>query len=125
MWCRWRFPATFTPRETAQDLKAICEEKIDLALKNIKITRKKHNIGVEEQLAAIRENVVETVHRGAERYDDGDEDMFDIDKEEEGESVIPHMQDEDLVPSPEIGDMGFVPDTKGAHRLPGQMSGNL
>ena len=38
---RFRFPATFHPRSTAQELKALCEEKIEMGLKAVRFTRKK------------------------------------------------------------------------------------
>ncbi|KAG0131033.1 P-loop containing nucleoside triphosphate hydrolase protein [Tuber indicum] len=41
LWLSWRFPATFAPRETAQGLKMICEEKIDIALSNVRFERGK------------------------------------------------------------------------------------
>lgn len=93
---RWRFPATFTPRETAQELKVICECLIDMALKNIKMPRHKH---VLEDLFN-EENVAE------EGKEEEDEDAI-MDREEEGESVVPHISGE-VVPLTD-GEMGMEP----------------
>jgi ATP-dependent RNA helicase SUPV3L1/SUV3 len=38
---RYRFPATFTPRETAQELKLLCEKQIEIGLQAVRFTRKK------------------------------------------------------------------------------------
>lgn len=95
LWLSWRFPATFTPRETAQELKLLCETLIDTALRNIKMTRRKHVLSNHEELLkqlAEKEAV--------------DEDAI-MDREEEGESVVPHVADED-VPLREEG-LSFEP----------------
>lgn len=96
LWLSWRFPATFTPRETAQELKVICECLIDMALKNIKMPRHKH---VLEDLFN-EENVAE------EGKEEEDEDAI-MDREEEGESVVPHISGE-VVPLTD-GEMGMEP----------------
>lgn len=41
----YRFPATFTPRETAQELKLLCEAQIEKCLKAVRFTRKKATRG--------------------------------------------------------------------------------
>ncbi|KAI5799958.1 P-loop containing nucleoside triphosphate hydrolase protein [Geopyxis carbonaria] len=40
LWLSFRFPTTFTPRETAMELKALCEKKIETCLQTIKFTLK-------------------------------------------------------------------------------------
>lgn len=35
----YRFPATFTPRETAQEMKAITEKRIEACLQSVKFMR--------------------------------------------------------------------------------------
>ncbi|KAF8252184.1 P-loop containing nucleoside triphosphate hydrolase protein [Wilcoxina mikolae CBS 423.85] len=45
LWLSYRFPATFHPRETAQELKVLCEEKIEIGLKAVRFTRKKMTRG--------------------------------------------------------------------------------
>lgn len=73
--------------------------------------------------------------RGKEVGEDEDLDMDDDsleDKEEEGESVVPHLHGEDLVPSPQEivsgtkgSGHGFVPDAGAMHRKSRQMRANL
>jgi len=45
LWLSYRFPATFAPRETAQELKEMCEEKIEKCLQTIRFARKRFNHG--------------------------------------------------------------------------------
>ncbi|KAI5855783.1 P-loop containing nucleoside triphosphate hydrolase protein [Tricharina praecox] len=45
LWLSYRFPATFTPRETAQELKFLCETQIEKCLKAVRFTRKKATRG--------------------------------------------------------------------------------
>ncbi|KAH8152881.1 uncharacterized protein LAJ45_03107 [Morchella importuna] len=95
LWLSWRFPATFTPRETAQELKVICECLIDTALKNIKMPRLKHVLDEPFNEETVVEDEMEE-----------DEDAI-MDREEEGESVVPHISGE-VVPLTD-GEMGMEP----------------
>ena len=45
LWLSYRFPATFTPRETAQELKKVCEDMIERGLQAVRFTRKKLSRG--------------------------------------------------------------------------------
>lgn len=122
---RWRFPATFTPRETAQDLKVVCEGLIDLALKNIKTSRKKlvlNETKKEEEAETLVAPAVdaeigfddfedEDLDEGELDLDETDEDLEmeqeeqEEDQEEEGEAVVPHVPQEVGNENPS----GFVP----------------
>lgn len=130
---RWRFPATFTPRETAQDLKAVCEGLIDLALKNIKTSRKKlvlNETKEEEEAETLAAPAVDAevgfddfededldvgeldLDEGELDLDETDEDLEmeqqeeEEDQEEEGEAVVPHVPQEVGNDNPS----GFVPE---------------
>jgi hypothetical protein len=87
-------------------------------LKNLKIERKKHTTGNIQDMLAAEEN---------EDEDEDEELDFDdtADTEEEGESVIPHESDENLIPASNdpVVVQGFVPDD--ARRLSRQMSDSL
>ncbi|RPB00989.1 hypothetical protein L873DRAFT_1678304 [Choiromyces venosus 120613-1] len=88
LWLSWRFPATFAPRETAQELKEICEAKIDIALSNVRFERGKKPAYERLSLGAsmdVEESAGDTDVEGPPTGH-GDEDDF------EG-TVLPHLND--------------------------------
>ncbi|CUS07738.1 unnamed protein product [Tuber aestivum] len=88
LWLSWRFPATFAPRDTVQELKGICEEKIDIALSNVRFERGKKPAYERISLGAPMdaEESAEGTDVEGSPTSDSDEDGF------EG-TVLPHLGD--------------------------------
>ncbi|PWW72245.1 hypothetical protein C7212DRAFT_302558 [Tuber magnatum] len=88
LWLSWRFPATFAPRETVQELKGICEQKIDIALSNVRFER-----GKKPAYERISLGDSMDIEKGAESTDVGGPPTGHGDEGEFEGTVLPQLSD--------------------------------